>query len=122
MRNVAHTLLYAQQGDSRATWVCRGREFEADGVAGMVRFYPADDEEHSLFGRAGRQGMRFAALVIPREDIPALAAADGVERLPEMRLCVWPNDPVLRRCLDRLTAPAPIADDTEGEDRDEAAR
>ena len=122
MTNHACSVVAIQEGDTRATLVSRGREFKADGAAGDVRFYPADGEEHCLFGTAGPRGMRFATLFIPPSDMVAMAAADGIGWLPERETTVWPNDPLLARCVDLLVAPAPAGDDVAEEDKDEAAR
>lgn len=122
LKNTAVSLLYMVQGDARGRWVCRGREFHTDGSAGAVRFNPADGEDHVLFGAAGRHGMRFQVLIIPPADIHTMALADGLHRLPDLRMHVWPHDPVLRKCLNALTTPAKVDDAGEDGDRDDAAR
>ena len=66
--------------------------------------------------------MRFSMLVIPPDDVRAMASADGLSRLPELRMHAWPNDAVLCRCLSVLAKPC-CGDDTDAlGDRDDASR
>ena len=122
LTNTAFSLVHIVRGDVRARWICRGREFNADGAAGAVRFNPADDEKHVLVGTAGEHGMRWLALIIPPNDIHTMASVDGIARLPELRMNVWPNDTVLKKCLGVL-AQADLSDDADVMgDQDDAAR
>lgn len=114
MKNVAHGLLYIQRGSASGRWICRGKAFPCDGEAGFVRFHPANGEEHTSIGSVGSQGLRFASLLIPAADIDLLATADEVGGVPELRRIAWPNDAIIRRCLDVLVRSA--CPDAPGED------
>ena len=120
--NVAHSLLYLPRGCVSGRWICRGKESRTDWEAGAIRFHAADGEQHTLVGVVRSAQLSVVSLIIPPDDLHTIAAADGIDRIPDLRMLVWPNDAVLRGCLDRLTSPIPAADSAEEEDRDEAAR
>lgn len=122
LRNVAHSVLYLQSGCVSGRLIHRGKESRTDGETGAVRFHAADGEEQTLVGTIQSPRLRFATLIIPPDDLHTIAAADGVDRLADLRMLVWPNDAVLRGCLALLTSPIPAADSGDEEDRDEAAR
>lgn len=120
MKNVAHSLFYLQRGSLCGKWICRGKEFRSEGRSGFVRFNPADGEEHTLTGAIVSHGMRFSVLIIPAWHLELMAEAEGAGRLPEVRSNAWPDDAVLRRCLDAIFMPS-SSDDEDGCARDEAA-
>jgi len=118
-RQSAFYVSYMNTGMTRVRWVCRGRESCYDVGAGAVRISPADGEQHTFIA-AHDPGNSFYTLVIPRAQIEALAASEGIACPIEWRHLHCPDDPVLRACMKRLSAPAGAAD-ADGR-RDEAAR
>ena len=112
--------LYLHEGSFRGRYIYRGKEFAADGEAGTVRFDAADGEEHVLTGGVGSRGMQYTTLMIPADDLHLMSVADELTRLPDPRPMAWPNDSMLRACLDVLvrTGDAGPAE----EERDESAR
>ena len=118
LKNVAVTFLYLEQGSVSWRWISQGKEIPAQGEAGLIRIHPADGHEHVAVGRAGNQGMRFSALLVPPEAFEALAVADGLQQGIDMRVAEWPNDVALRKSLSVLVSLRAA----ECADWDEAAR
>jgi len=120
-RQLAFYVSYMDTGWARVRWVRRGRETCYEVGPGAVRISPADGEQHTLIA-AHDPGNSFYTLVIPRAQIEALAASAGIACPVEWRHVLCPDDPVLRACMKRLSAPAPAGEaDADGR-RDEAAR
>lgn len=118
MKNVAASFLYLTHGSTIARRICRGKEEPANGEAGAIRMHSADGEEHVLLGRAGSQGMRFTALIVPPAHIRDIAYEEGLSSLPDLHVATWPNDVTLQHCLRVLTS----AGVDDAADHDEAAR
>lgn len=122
MHQVAHAFLLLRRGGADGRLIVGGKASPLQGSAGAVQFHPADGLEHLLEWKPHAGGCSFAALLIPPPHLDRLAAADRIDRLLEWQMTIWPNDTMLRDCLELLTAPG-AGDETEhAEERDDAAR
>lgn len=119
-RRVAHCLIHVRAGRAVGHSVCRGRVQRIAATAGMMHFFPADGESHTLIGRHSPAHEVFTLLMRP-SSFDQLAAADGVPLPIEPRSLVSFRDAELERCL-AILAPLDAPGDAAPLRRQEAAR
>lgn len=122
IRHVAHAFLYLRRGSVRGRQILRGQESSFDRAAGAVQYHAADGSVHGIEGHAGHRGLALGWLFLAPDDLERMAAADAIDRLPECRMTVWPDDAGLRNCLEILTTPGQGDGSDEAENLDDAAR
>lgn len=120
LRQVNHCFLYSSGASASVRWIHHGREDRFRVDAGTVRFSPADHDEHTLIGRCD-PGHGVYTLLVPPQHLAAVAAAEGMASVPELRHSVSRQDAVLTVCMRRLAEAARQTDGPSAEEQESAA-
>lgn len=119
-RQTTHSLMYLARGSVRYRWINRGVERRQHIRAGTVRIDPPTFERNTFIGQHN-PAHDYYTLLIPADDLQAIAASEHLSPLPNLKHLLLPDDPELQNCLRRFAA-GPLAADASAPGLDEVAR
>lgn len=121
LRQVNHLAVLIQSGACSNQWIRCGRETGFNAVRGMVGFFSADDEEHTVASRTDT-GAKAFILAIPPAHLQSIAASEGLTPSSELQAHPLFHDPIIRALLTRLVTDTSGGSITRGLDAEIAAR
>ncbi len=103
VRLVNNLAVLVMSGTSSNRWISQGRETRFNTEGGMVGFFSADEEEHTLAVSTDTSVKAFI-LSIPPAHLQSIASSEGLTPAGASQACPMFHDAVIRASLMRLVA------------------
>jgi AraC-like DNA-binding protein len=121
LRQVNHLAVLMLSGTCSNRWIRCGRETRFHAADGMVGFFSADNEEHTMASRTDA-GAKAFILSIPPAHLQSIAATEGLMSSSALEARPIFHDPIIRSLLARLVTDEPGCSITRGLGAEIAAR
>ena len=118
---VNHLAVLLLSGTCSNRWIRCGRETRFHAAGGMVGFFSADNEEHTMASRTDI-GAKAFILSIPPGHLQSIAATEGLKPPSELQARPVFHDPIIRSLLTRLVTDESRCSITRGIGAEIAAR
>jgi len=121
LRQVNHLAVLMLKGTCSNQWIRCGRETHFHAASGMVGFFSADNEDHTVASRTDTVAEAFI-LAIPPAHLQSVAASEGLTTSSELQTRPVFHDATIQALLTRLVTDRSGGSITRGLDAEIAAR